>query len=68
MTPTDPKALIMGAICDARDMPTADMVEDVRTLIRQRDEARAALAFVDVRQETELAQLRAVADAAKGEP
>lgn len=35
---------IMGALCDARDLPTADMVEDVRTLVRQRDEARAALA------------------------
>ena len=31
---------IMGVLCDARDLPTADMVEDVRTLVRQRDDAR----------------------------
>jgi hypothetical protein len=66
---------LMGALCDARDLPTADMVEDVRTLIRQRDEARAALARAHVDDEQMRAalahhaeakvSLRAVADAAR---
>jgi hypothetical protein len=42
---------IMGALCDARDLPTADMVEDVRTLIRQRDEARRMQSEADKHRE-----------------
>lgn len=34
---------ISGAIADARDVPMGDLVEAVRQVVRERDEARAAL-------------------------